>query len=123
MVRAPSVPPKLAPIAKKERAHVERVHSYRERLRQEGLLLQQKGIAWLQTADGAKVGEAVRAIGEGFRLEALGLGEATDRVALEATYDDTFERLSDDELAHRCRTSRSRCCRCPASSCWGRCAP
>ena len=80
--------------------HIERVKAYRERLRQEGLLLQQKGISWLATKepDDVRTQEAIRAIGEGFRLEALGLGEVTDRIAVEEDYSHVVSRLSDDEL-------------------------
>ena len=82
------------------RAHVARVQQYRARLRQEGVLLQQKGIDWLKDkeADEVRVQEAVRAIGEWFRLEALGLGEVTDRVAVREEYSDVVERLDDAEL-------------------------
>ncbi len=83
-----------------DRAHVERVKQHRARLRQEGMFLQQRGIAWLRDkdADGVRAGEAVRAIAEGFRIEALGLGEVTDRVAIDEGYGDVFDRLSDAEL-------------------------
>lgn len=83
-----------------EQEYVEKVKEYRTRLHQEGLLLQQKGIAWLQAKEpnDVRAQEAVRAIAEGFRLEALSLGEATERLALKEEYDDVFRRLSDDEL-------------------------
>lgn len=83
-----------------ERAHIERVKSYRARLRQEGLLLQQKGIGWLSAKDAEDVRthEAIRAIAEGFRLEALGLGEATDRITVQEDYSHVVARLSDDEI-------------------------
>ncbi len=84
-----------------DREHVDRIRGHRARLRQEGLLLQQKGLEWIKgkDADAVRVGEAIRAIGEGFRLEALGLGEATERIAIEDRYRGLLEGLTDDELA------------------------
>lgn len=83
-----------------EQEYVQKVKEYRARLRQEGILLQQKGLTWLQAkdADDVRALDAVRAIAEGFRLEALGLGEATDRIAVKKDYADVFGHLSDDEL-------------------------
>lgn len=80
--------------------NLELVRAYRDRLRKEGLLLQQKGIAWLGAQDpkNVRTHEAIRAIAEGFRLEALGLGEVTERIAIEEDYHGTISRLSDDEL-------------------------
>lgn len=87
-------------LEEEEHAHVERVKQHRERLHQEGRFLQQRGIAWLRDKHAGDVGagEAIKAISEGFRIEALGLGEATDRISIEARYERTFEGLTDDEL-------------------------
>lgn len=78
---------------------MEWVQQYRERLRQEGLLLQQRGVDWLKNkdTDDVKANDAIRAIDTGFKLEALALGEATERVAMEAG-DDRLQQLSDEEL-------------------------
>lgn len=82
-----------------ERRHVEWVNQHRERLRQEGLLLQQRGVEWLKGKDpeDVKAHEAVRAIDTGFKLEALALGEATQRIAMEDD-DERIRRLTDEEL-------------------------
>lgn len=82
-----------------ERQNLEWVQQYRERLRQEGLLLQKRGVDWLKNkdTDDVKASEAIRAIEAGFKLEALALGEATERVAMEAG-DDRLQQLSDEEL-------------------------
>ena len=82
-----------------EQEHIAWVHQHRERLRNEGLFLQQKGLEWLRDGAHKKVtaGESVRAIEAGFRLEALALGEATERIVLEE-HDDRIERLTDEEL-------------------------
>ena len=92
-----------------EREQVERIKGYRARLRQEGLVLQQRGLVWLQDkeADDVKANEAIKAIVEGFRLEALGLGDATERVAVEGDYAHVLERLTDDELERLIETLRS----------------
>jgi hypothetical protein len=91
-----------------EQEHILWVHQHRERLRNEGLFLQQKGLEWLR--DGAhkevSAGESVRAIEAGFRLEALALGEATERIALEE-HDDRIERLTDEELERLISGARS----------------
>jgi hypothetical protein len=83
-----------------EHEHIEHVKEHRARLRQEGLLLQQKGVSWLsaKAADEVRAHEAVRAIVEGFRLEALGLGEVTARIAVEEEYGNVIGRLNDEEL-------------------------
>ena len=90
-----------------EREHLEWVGQYRERLRKEGLLLQQRGIAWVADRDDADVSahEAIRAIEVGFRLEALSLGEATERVTMEVD-DERLQRLTDDELEFFIRQAR-----------------
>ncbi len=82
-----------------ERQQVEWVKQHRDRLRQEGLLLQQRGIEWLKgkDADEVKAHEAIRAIDTGFKLEALALGEATEHIAMEVD-DERLERFSDEEL-------------------------
>ena len=82
-----------------ERRHVEWVNEHRERLRQEGLLLQQQGMEWLKgkDVDDVKAHDAIRAIDTGFKLEALALGEATHRIAVEDA-DERIERLTDEEL-------------------------
>lgn len=82
------------------REHVERVKDHHARLRQEGLFLQQKGIAALDemAADDFTAREAIRAIGEGFRLESLSLGEASEHIHLEEDYGHVTGRLSDEEL-------------------------
>ena len=92
-----------------EQDHVERIKAYRERLRSEGLLLQQKGLAWLsdKEVDDVRASDAIRAIAEGFRLEAMGIGEATDRVAIDVEHADVFDRLSDDELQRLIETLRA----------------
>lgn len=73
---------------------------HRERLRQEGLLLQQRGVQWLQekTANEVSASEAVRAIDTGFKLEALSLGEATERITVEEDQDERLQQLSDEQL-------------------------
>jgi hypothetical protein len=82
-----------------EHEHVKRVKQHRERLRQEGLLLQQRGSEWLEgmNPEDVKANEAIKAIDTGFKLEALALGEATERIGLEAE-DERLERFSDEEL-------------------------
>ncbi len=82
-----------------DQQHVERVKQHRERLRQEGFLLQQKGTEWLSEKVAAEVSahEAIRAIDTGFKLEALSLGEATQRIAVDDE-DQRLKGLSDDEL-------------------------
>lgn len=86
--------------AEEARQHVEHVKSYQARLRQEGLLLQNKGVAWLASkeVEDVRVADAIRAIAEGFRLEALGLGEVTERIAIEEDYGHVIQKLDDDEL-------------------------
>jgi hypothetical protein len=83
-----------------ERQHLEWVQQHRERLRQEGLLLQQRGVQWLQekTAREVSASEAVRAIDTGFKLEALSLGEATERITVEEEQDERLQQLSDEQL-------------------------
>jgi len=83
-----------------ERQHLEWVKQHRERLRQEGLLLQQRGVQWLQekTANEVSASEAVRAIDTGFKLEALSLGEATERITVEEDQDERLQQLSDEQL-------------------------
>ena len=82
-----------------EQQHLDWVSQHRERLRREGLLLQQRGMDWLQNkaVDDVKAHEAIRAIDIGFKLEALALGEATQRIAVEDE-DERIERLTDEEL-------------------------
>jgi len=82
-----------------ERQHLDWIQQHRERLRQEGLLLQQKGLEWIKgKADGdVSAGEAIRAVDAGFRLEALALGEATARIAIDEE-DERLKGLTDDEL-------------------------
>ncbi len=82
-----------------ERQRVEWVKQHRERLRQEGLLLQQRGLEWLKDkrGDDVRAHEAIRAIEAGFKLEALALGEATERISMEDA-DERLQRLSDEEL-------------------------
>ena len=86
--------------AEEARQHIEHVKSYQSRLRQEGLLLQNKGVSWLASkeVEEVRVADAIRAIAEGFRLEALGLGEATERIAIEEDYGSVVTKLSDEEL-------------------------
>lgn len=82
-----------------EQQHVGWVQQHRERLRQEGLLLQQKGIEWLtgKLDKDVSAGEAIRAVDAGFKLEALALGEATTRIAIDEE-DERLKGLNDDEL-------------------------
>ena len=82
-----------------EREHLEWVTQHRQRLRQQGQLLQQRGIKWLKNkgTDDVKAHEAIRAIELGFKLEALALGEATQRIAVEDS-DERIQRLTDEEL-------------------------
>ena len=82
-----------------ERQHTEGVQQHRARLRQEGLLLQQRGVEWLKDKepDDVKAPDAIRAIDTGFKLEALALGEATQRIATEDD-DERIRRLTDEEL-------------------------
>jgi hypothetical protein len=90
-----------------EREHLEWVKQHRERLRQEGLLLQQRGIEWLRNkqTDEVTAHEAIRAIDTGFKLEALALGEATQRIVVEDD-DERLQRLSDEELELLIRHAR-----------------
>ncbi len=90
-----------------EHQHLDWVSQHRERLRQEGLLLQQRGMEWLKNkgADDVKAHEAIRAIDSGFKLEALALGEATQRIAVEDE-DERIERLTDEELELIIRQAR-----------------
>ena len=83
-----------------EKQHLEWVRQHRERLRQEGLLLQQRGLEWLKEKGAGEVSahEAIRSIDTGFKLEALALGEATQRIAVEEDEDERLQRLSDEEL-------------------------
>ena len=92
-----------------DRRRVEWVKQHRERLRQEGLLLQQRGIGWLKEKETAEVSasEAIRAIDTGFKLEALSLGEVTQRIALEEDDDDRLRRLSDEDLDLLIRQARA----------------
>ena len=89
-----------------EQEHLEWIRQHREHLRQEGLLLQQRGLDWLRNKDAQNVSahEANRAIETGFKLEALALGEATERITLEES-DERIERLSDDELEQLIRAA------------------
>ena len=82
-----------------ERQHLEWLGEYRQRLREKGLLLQKRGFDWLKSkdTDDVKAHEAIRAIETGFRLEALALGEATQRIAVEDE-DERIQRLTDEEL-------------------------
>lgn len=91
------------------REHVEWVQQHRERLRNEGLFLQQRGLEWLREKqpNDVSASESVRAIEAGFRLEALALGEATERISVEEP-DDRIERLSDDELERLIAAARER---------------
>ena len=90
-----------------ERRHVEWVSQHRERLRQEGLLLQQRGIEWLKDkrTNDVTAHEAIRAIDAGFKLEALALGEATERISMEVD-DERIQRLTDEELELLIRHAR-----------------
>lgn len=92
-----------------EKQHLEWIKQHRERLRQEGLLLQQRGIGWLKEKETADVSasEAIRAIDTGFKLEALSLGEVTQRIALEEDDDDRLRRLSDEDLDLLIRQARA----------------
>jgi hypothetical protein len=95
--------------AEAEKQHLEWVQQHRERLRQEGLLLQQRGVQWLQekTAGQVSASEAVRAIDTGFKLEALALGEATQRISIEEDQDDRLQQLSDEDLELLIRQARA----------------
>jgi hypothetical protein len=90
-----------------ELEHVEWVREHRDRLRKEGLLLQQRGLEWLrqQEPGAVRAGDAIRAIESGFRLEALALGEVTERIGVE-DHDERIERLTDDELARLINAAR-----------------
>lgn len=90
-----------------EREHIEWVQQHRERLRNEGLFLQQRGLEWLREKLPKEVSasESVRAIEAGFRLEALALGEATERISVEES-DDRITQLSDDELERLINAAR-----------------
>jgi len=83
-----------------ERELIEQAKAHRSRLRQEGLLLQQKGVQWMagKEADEVRAGDAIRAIGEGFRLEALGLGEPTERISIDNRLMEPLKELANDEL-------------------------
>jgi hypothetical protein len=83
-----------------ERDHLKWVKQHHERLRREGLQLQRRGMKWLKQkgTDEVKAHEAIRAIELGFKLEALALGQATQRIAVEDS-DERVQRLTNDELA------------------------
>jgi hypothetical protein len=105
---------RVAEVARREREEAEKQHlewikQHRERLRQEGLLLQQRGIGWLKEKETAEVSasEAIRAIDTGFKLEALSLGEATQRIAIDEEDDDRLRRLSDEDLDLLIRQARA----------------
>jgi len=91
-----------------EREHLDWVRQHRERLRQEGLLLQQRGIEWLKNkqTDEVTAHEAIRAVDTGFKLEALALGEATQRIVVEDD-DERLQRLSDEDLELLIRHARA----------------
>ncbi len=89
-----------------ERQHLEQVSQHRARLRRDGLLLQRRGIDWLKNRQApAKAHDAIRAIDTGFRLESLGLGEPSQRIAVEDD-DERLRRLSDEELELLIRYAR-----------------
>jgi hypothetical protein len=92
-----------------ERERIGWITEYRRRLRDEGLVLQQRGLEWLRDKRPTEVRahEAVRAIEAGFRLEALALGEATERIILEES-DDRIEKLTDQELEELIHAARER---------------
>lgn len=96
----------------REQAEAERIEwisEYRRRLRDEGLVLQQRGLEWLRDKqnDDVSAHEAIRAIETGFRLEALALGEATEHILVEDR-DDRIEKLNDEELQQLIDAARSR---------------
>src|SRR3989337_2547556 len=90
-----------------ERQHLDWVKQHRERLRQEGLLLQQRGIEWLKDkrTNDVTAHEAIKAIDAGFKLEALALGEATERISMEVD-DERIQRLTDEEIELLIRHAR-----------------
>lgn len=64
-----------------DEARVQTLRDMFERHAKEGLLLQQKGAAWLapMSADDATADAAIRAVVEGSRMERLARGEPTER--------------------------------------------
>lgn len=82
-----------------DQQNVRALREHRERQRRDALLLQELGRRWLEEKAGAQVkaAEALRALDSGYRLEALALGKASDRLAVEAS-DDRFKKITDDEL-------------------------
>ncbi len=77
---------------------------------QEGMALQQKGIARLQAVaeDDLTPGEAIRAVTEGVRLERLGRGEVTDRSEIQERADHDLAGFSLAELRALARTAAAR---------------
>ncbi len=95
-----------------EQQLAEWIQQHRERLRQEGLLLQQKGVEWIKEKVDEEVSAhaAIRAIDAGFKLEALALGQVTARIAIEEE-DERLKGLTDDELGEliqQVRTHRAK---------------
>lgn len=81
-------------------ARVAAIREMHERHAKEGLLLQQKGTAWLTdlTAAEASAEAAIRAITDGAKLERLARGEATERTEHQGPSDPRLEELDDAEL-------------------------
>ena len=78
------------------------VREMNERQAREGLLLQQKGTAALsaKSTEDFSAADAIRAIGEGVRIERLSRGEATDRLNHSDgdEHDPRWEGFTDDDL-------------------------
>ena len=81
-------------------ARVAAIREMHERQAKEGLLLQQKGTAWLTELSAAEASAeaAIRAVTEGAKLERLARGEATERTEHQGPSDPRLEELHDAEL-------------------------
>jgi hypothetical protein len=71
-----------------------------ERQAATGVYLQQKGLEWIEQLEGTPVAveSAIKAIVEGYRLERLARGEATERQEVKNELSGRLETLSDERL-------------------------
>jgi hypothetical protein len=104
---------RLADLERRAREEVDREHlawlkDHRERLRERGRLLQDRGIEWLLEKDAGdvKASDAIRAIEAGVRLEALALTETMQRTAPSGDKP-KFEVLNDAEWTYFCNLVRA----------------
>jgi hypothetical protein len=80
-----------------QKQYLQWAKEHRERLHESGLLLQDRGLAWLRERndDGMKVSDAIAAIYTGLKLDALAFAEPNQKIALD---DESLQRLSSSEL-------------------------